>query len=116
MKYRDIAAEGYFNRDRAVGALAGVIARKGLPHPGSFDANNWINLRVKAFVTPQGLNANGVALYVLGLTAEHRLDHETEKGDELGRTTETGTDNNAFHRGANLFRSGNIAVVVHSCH
>jgi hypothetical protein len=115
-KPRNIAAQWYFDRDRAPGALAGVVAREGSAKPASLDANYWINLGVKTFATPESLNADGVALDSPGFAAEHRLHHEAEKRHELGRTTEAGTDNNTLNGGTNLIRRENVVTVVRSRH
>ncbi|MGO8975883.1 MAG: hypothetical protein ACLQNV_20450 [Steroidobacteraceae bacterium] len=115
-KYRNIAAKGYFNSDWAAGALAGEIARKRPPNPGRLDANNWISLRVETIATPESLNADRVALDVLGLAAERQLDDEAKKSDKLRRPAEGQTDNNTLHRGANLLRRGNVATIVRSLH
>jgi len=69
-KFRNIAAKWYFNSDREAGALAGEIARKRPPNSGRLDTNNWIDLWVETFATPESLNPNCVALDVLGPAAE----------------------------------------------
>ena len=115
-KRRDVAAEWNFDRNRAVGALAGVVARQSSAKPARLDANNWIYLGIKAFATPESLNADGVALDLPGFAAEHRLNHEAEKRHELGRTTEARTGNNALNGGANLFRRENITTVARCRH
>jgi len=70
-KYRNIAAEGYFDRDRQIGTLACEIARKSFPQSGRLHAHNGITLWVETFATLESLNADGVALYLLGPAAEH---------------------------------------------
>jgi hypothetical protein len=115
-KCRDVAAQWYVDRDRAPGALAGVVACEGPAKPRSLDANNWIYLGVKALAAPKSLDADGVALDTSGFAAEHRFHHETEKRHELGRTTEAGTGYNVLNGAANLFRRGNVTTVVRGCH
>jgi hypothetical protein len=111
-----VVAEGYFDRDRETGTLAGEIARKSFPQSGRLNAHNGISLWVETFATLESLNADGVALDVLGPAAEHRLHQEAEKCDELRRAAEARTGNNVLHRGTNLFRRGRIVAFVHTRH
>jgi hypothetical protein len=115
-KYRNIAAEGYFDRDRGTGTPAGKTACKGFPQSGRLDAYNGITLWVETFATLESLNADGVALDVLGPAAEHGLHQEVEKSDELRRTAEARTGNNMLHRRTNLFRCRSIVAAVHDRH
>src|SRR5580658_5764269 len=102
IKYRNIAAKRYFDHDVATGALASEIVCKTSPEPGCLNANNWVNLRVEGFVTPESLNSDRIALDTLRLAAKRRLHDEAEKSDELWRPAERRTISNTPHRAANL--------------
>jgi len=66
-KYRNITAEGYFDRDRGTGTPAGKTVCKGFPQSGCFDAYNRITLWVETFATLESLNADGVFLDFLAM-------------------------------------------------
>src|SRR5262249_51793398 len=109
----DITAGGNLDCNRIVGAGVAVIGCERAPQSSGFDADDCIGLRVEVFAATKRLDGDGVALDVLGVAGQRRLNDEFQKSGKLRRASECGTANDPLQSPAH-FAAARLTELVPS--